>query len=487
MKLELSLLLLCVLLCAGLASAQREKETGGANNGKETLLELLPSLRQQDAIAREWAREREHTILPALMRLHGVDAWVLSMREYNEDPAFWPLVSRTTTFAARRRTLKAFAFNKTSGNSEDAFVSRTFVDNTPQVWADFNSFLTQFDPSVLTINIDASGNNFADGLHAGEHELLVSQLPWLYWLRLRRVPILATQFIATRPDSMLPYFKKLMRVAHAIIREGFSTDVIIPGVTTTEDLSWFFRDRIQSLNLTTWFHPSVDIQRYDKAANTTRTLSGIIEVGDFIWTDFGVTFMGMNTDTQHVGYVLREHEADVPLGFKLGLTEHSNVIQDILLKEINLNRTGNEVLKITLDEMARRNISGTVYCHPIGDYGHSAGSLIGMTNLQDGVPVLGDLPIFPNMWYSIELQANVPIPEWGGGIVNFRQEEDVYIDSHGVARWVNGRQSKIHLIGNVDRVSGDSIPDLFDDAAFVNFEKKKMDKKVQMEKMIIQD
>ncbi|KAJ3299156.1 hypothetical protein HDU76_006396 [Blyttiomyces sp. JEL0837] len=155
--------------------------------------------------------------------------------------------------------------------------------------------------------------------------------------------------------------------------------------------------------------------------------------------------MGLNTDTQHHGYVLKDTETEPPAGLTAGLTQNSNIMQDLLLEEISLDKTGNEVLEIVLGRMKGLGINGTVYCHPIGDYGHAAGSLIGMTNLQDGVPVLGDIPIFDNMWYSIELQANVQISEWNNQYANFRQEEDVYI-TNGKAKWVYKRQSKLHLV-----------------------------------------
>ncbi|KAJ3386864.1 hypothetical protein HDU84_001246 [Entophlyctis sp. JEL0112] len=402
--------------------------------------EPLPSLREQHDLLQRWADKRTTEVLPALMRQYGVEMWLLSMREYNEDPAFWGTVDRTTVFAARRRTLKAFYANATD------FRRWTLVDNTDAIWDGMNAILADANPSSIALNIDPMGNNFADGFHAGEYDVLVKHLPWLYWLRLKPEPLLATQFIATRIDGMLNIYRPLMRNAHTIIREGFAS--ITPGKTTTNDVAWFYRDKIQYLNLTTWFHPNIDIQRYDKASDTVLTLSGdtIIQKGDFVWTDFGVTFMGLNTDTQHVAYVLRDGEDAAPTGLQRGLTEHANVMQDILLAQLKPGRTGNEVLELVRTEMALREINGTVYCHPIGDFGHSAGALVGMTNLQDRVPVKGDLPVFADMWYSIELQANVPVAEWGGNVVNFRQEEDMFIDGDGVAHWVVGRQSEIHLI-----------------------------------------
>ena len=68
----------------------------------------LPTLRQQAAEQQMWLEKRLTTVLPGIMRQHGIDLWVLSMREYAEDPVFFSMVS-PTTFAARRRSISASA------------------------------------------------------------------------------------------------------------------------------------------------------------------------------------------------------------------------------------------------------------------------------------------------------------------------------------------------------------------------------------------
>src|SRR6266849_3897715 len=65
------------------------------------------TLREQAALQQQWLRKRLDTFLPALMRKHGIDLWVVPMREYNEDPVFAALVA-PDTFAARRRTIYVF-------------------------------------------------------------------------------------------------------------------------------------------------------------------------------------------------------------------------------------------------------------------------------------------------------------------------------------------------------------------------------------------
>ena len=78
--------------------------------------------------------------------------------------------------------------------------------------------------------------------------------------------------------------------------------------------------------------------------------------------------------------------------------------------------------------------------------GHGAGALIGLWDYQDGVPGRGDHTIIPGMWYSIELQATTPVPEWNNQPVRSAQEEDVIIDATGTVHWAHQRQSTFHLV-----------------------------------------
>lgn len=77
----------------------------------------------------------------------GYDGWILSMREYAEDTAFRALVSSTTTFSARRRTLFFFHTNKEVENP------LRIVDNTEELWAKLNETLTKVDPKKIAINV----------------------------------------------------------------------------------------------------------------------------------------------------------------------------------------------------------------------------------------------------------------------------------------------------------------------------------------------
>ena len=419
----------------------------------------LPSLREQALEQQAWLEMRMERILPQLMAEYDVSMWILSMREYAEDPVFWSITA-PTTFAARRRSiyvinreedgsLERLALGGTSqGGVFEAFRSTRPAPTQPtaelvgtEQWNLLRELVEDRDPENIVLNVDPVWA-FSDGLHAGEQEELLEALGDEYSKRVKHEPRLAMNYIALRLPEMMPRYQKIEETVHAIISEAFSNAVITPGVTTTEDVVWWMRQKIRDLGYNTWFQTSVDVQR---AGGVNSAGPAVIEKGDLLWTDFGVVGLNLHTDTQHLGYVLREGEMDVPAGLKMCLN-NSNRLQDILLTHMEPGLTGNEILANTLSEMRAEGIDGTVYTHPIGDHGHGAGPLIGRWDGQEGVPGRGDAVLLPSTWHSIELQATTPIPEWGEQPASCRQEEEAYLDTTGERHWVFRRQSKFHLV-----------------------------------------
>jgi hypothetical protein len=92
----------------------------------------------------------------------------------------------------------------------------------------------------------------------------------------------------------------------------------------------------------------------------------------------------------------------------------------------------------------QKGINATIYTHPIGYYGHGAGPLIGLWDRQEGVPVRGEYPMYANTAYSIELNAEVMVPEWGKPI-RMMLEEDAFFDGESV-EYIDGRATEFYLV-----------------------------------------
>jgi len=416
------------------------------------------TLREQAVIRQAWLRERLETNLPEVMRTHGVDMWVIPMREYNEDPVFRALVS-PTTLAARRRTIYVF-FDRgpeegverlALGGSSQGGLYEAIRDTEaapdgrprelwgPAQWDLLARVIRERNPRRIAVNI-AHEHNFADGLSAGEWQQMQDALGEDLTSRVVREPRLAIDYLALRVPSMTQVYRRMQLVVHDIITAAFSNQIITPGTTTTDDVVWWMRQRVNDLGLGSWFQPSINIQR-----NGGEPESNVIQRGDVLHCDFGIVALGLATDTQHMAYVLREGETNAPKGLQRALA-NSNKLQDILLEEMRVGRAGNEVLTAVLARMRSAGLNGTMYTHPIGDHGHGAGPLIGLWDRQDGVPGRGDVPVLANMWFSTELQVTTPIPEWGGQPVRMMQEEEAEVTPGGEVRWVLRRQTELHLI-----------------------------------------
>lgn len=427
---------------------------------------VFGTVREQAAVQQGWLGLRLERVLPRLMREHGVEMWIVPVREYNEDPVFGALVS-PTTMAARRRTIYVFhdrgpelgveriAIGGTSQGGlyevvrdPDAAEGAAGVDRRraepfgPEQWELLPPIVAERDPATIAVNISHT-HNFSDGLTAGEWEQLRTVLGPEYESRVVRRELLPVQYLEERLPEMLPAYSRMQARAHEIVGMAFSNRVITPGVTTRDDVVWWLRQRVNDLGMGTWFQPSVSVQR--RGVEMGDSANPVIRRGDVLHTDFGITILGLNTDTQHMGYVLREGETEAPAGLVAALRV-GNRLQDIVLEELVPGLTGNEVLAASLAKMRAEGIDGTIYTHPIGDHGHGAGPLIGLWDRQEGVPGRGDLPVRPNTWFSIELQATSAVPEWDGQKVRMALEEEAIVMADGERRWALERQEDFHLV-----------------------------------------
>jgi hypothetical protein len=430
------------------------------------------TLREQAALQQQWLRKRVDTFLPALMRNYRIDMWIVPMREYNEDPVFSALVA-PETFAARRRTIYVF-FDKcaSTGAASAECVERIALGGTSQggvydarrstksaasnvgrgqqaeLWGDeqwlaLKEVVEQRNPRTIGIN-RSTVFAFSDGLSSGELKGMSAALGEKWTARFRDAEGLPLDMIAVRLPEEEAFFARMQELVWSLTQEMFSSRTIKAGTTHTSDLAWWWRQRVNDLGLGTWFQPTVDVQRKGVAEGNLGD-DPVIERGDLLHCDVGITVARLNTDTQHLAYVLRDGEDDAPEGLRQALA-NANALQDITMDEIRPGRNGNEILHAALARMKTRGIQGSLYSHPIGLHGHGAGPLIGLWDYQDGVVGRGDTKVIPSMWFSIELQATTPVPEWGGQPVRMAQEEDAIVGADGKIRWALRRQDRLFLV-----------------------------------------
>ena len=416
--------------------------------------QILP-LKERATIIDEIQKDRLENLLPKLMDETGIDLWVLITREYNEDPIIKTLLP-PTWLNARRQTILVFSKNKNSEGITSAAITRypfgTLIpsiwdkEKQPDQWKALADYITSQDPKSIGINT-SKAFALADGLVKTDYDALMNVLPETYKKRVVSSEKLAVGWVETRTAKEMEQYEDLVAITHEIIAEAFSTKVIEPGVTTTDDVVWWLREQVLSLGLKTWFHPTVDVQRADKSdlyAFDNKSKYDIIQPGDLVHCDFGISYLTLNTDCQELAYVLKPGEIQAP-NFLVNALAQGNRVQDIFTSNFKEGITGNEILKISLKQGREEGLRPQIYTHPLGTFGHSAGTTLGMWDSQNGVPVTGDYPLHVNTSYAIELNTTVFIPNWNKDI-RIMLEEAGFFGEDGF-RYVNKRQEKLLLIG----------------------------------------
>ena len=437
--------------CTSISIAQR---TVPAANSVEQSPKNLPAilpLRDRAKLEDKWLADRLDKVLPTLMREQNIDMWILIAREYVEDPVVDTMLD-AESMHARRRTILLFYDPGEGRPLERLTVSRYAMgdffkpawnpERVPDQWKQLGELITARQPKRIAINSSAL-TQFGDGMTLSQYDGLVAALPPAMRQRIIRNDELAVTWLETRTVQEMKVYPDIVRLAHSIIAEGLSSAVIVPGKTSADDVVWWMRERVSGLGLDTWFQPSIGIIRQGKSG----MLEGdeIIQKGDMLWTDFGITYLGLNTDTQHLAYVLKDGERDAPKGLKAGLAA-ANAVADALTSSFRAGRTGNQILAEARSKAIAGGLKPSIYSHPIGYHGHGAGSSIGFWDNQKADPK-GEHPLRKDTAWSIELSAKALVPEWKNQEVEFRSEEDAFFDGSKVV-YMDGRQSSFHLIGD---------------------------------------
>jgi Xaa-Pro aminopeptidase len=423
-----------------------------------TFSQKILSEKDRAAVIDEILEDRMANLLPKLMRKAGIDMWVIISREYNEDPVMKTMLP-SEWLSARRRTIMVFTDKGEKEGVERLAIARYDVGEllkgawdlhtNPDQWDALAKVIENHNPKKIGLNFSKYFAH-ADGLTYTEQGEFMAKLPQKYHSKVVSASDLAVSWLETRTEKEMALYQQICRISHQIIEEAFSDAVIQPGVTSTEDVVWWMRQKVTDLGLETWFHPTVDIQRQSNDAfDHLRTFSKrpnkqIIMPGDLLHCDFGITYLRLNSDQQQMAYVLKNNELEVPQ-YLTAAMKKANRLQECLTENFALGQSGNNILAAALTQSKKEGINGTIYTHPIGNHGHAAGPTIGMWDNQGKTIGAGDYKLNANTAFSIELNAAVDLEEWKKPI-RIMLEEDGFYDEKGKFRYIDGRQLEIITI-----------------------------------------
>ena len=417
----------------------------------------MPTLlggQERVAVENQVLGHRIETLLPRLMAEADLDMWLVLSREYAEDPIYFTLVPQPS-FAARRTTLLVF-HRRADGTVErlavnryplgDPYESAWSGGDLDAQWQALGALIAERDPARIGINTSRQWA-IADGLSHGLHQRLLQVLPEGFEDRLVSAEDLVVRWTETRTAPELEHHAAAMAAARAVIAEAFSNRVIEPGKTHTDDVAWYIRRRLESLGMPVWFHPDVNRQRAGDDCGRDSVFcgaQGVIERGDVLHTDIGGCYLKLCTDTQEMGYVLREDETDVPEGLRRALAA-GNRWQDLLAGEFVTGRSGDQILAATREAAAKEGLASSTYTHPLGFFGHAAGPTIGMWDAQEGGTPGSEWPLHPHTTYAIEGNVRHEVPEWNGTWVQIKLEQGGHFDGQRLD-YPAGRQVQWHVV-----------------------------------------
>ncbi|MFT6806416.1 MAG: Xaa-Pro aminopeptidase [Glaciecola sp.] len=450
-------LLAAVTIYSSITQAGELPSQEDATMATDNVYQQIMPMRERSATIDKLLSDKLNNTLPELMRREGIDMWLLISREYNEDPVLKTMLP-STWLSARRRTILLIVDPGEGKPLERYAVARYQVDTLfkkawdkekePDQWQRLVDLIAQVNPQKIAIN-KSEHFALADGITATEYLAFTEKLGSELSKRIVSSENLAIAWLETRTQLEMELYPTIVKIGHAIIREAYTSGFIKPGVTTTDDVMWWLRDKSRSLALTNWFHPSVSIQRASAEkfnhiqAFSKRAQPQIIQRGDLVHMDFGITYLRLNTDQQQHAYVLNDGESDAPNYLKAALN-NANRLQDIFTGLFKVGKTGNEILKEARDQAINEGIKPSIYTHPLGYHGHAAGTTLGMWDSQGGVPIQGDYPLHANTAYSVELNAATFVVQWGKE-VRIMLEENAFFDGEKVS-YMDGRQTEFHLV-----------------------------------------
>jgi Xaa-Pro aminopeptidase len=392
------------------------------------------------------------------MREAGLDMWIISCNEDNLDPVFetmmpyenWCPITQIIVLYDRGLEKGVERLNVSRTDTQGLFqnvwdAAAWDTKKKESQWDCLGRIVRERDPKKIGLN-EGEVQWVAGGLTAVLKKRIVEAIGPNYASRIQSAEPLATLWCETLLDEEMDLMKQAAAISHAIIAEMFSNRIVTPGQATTDDLRYFYWQKVADLGLKVSFSPFVSIRgRHPKDVEKYGKGDKVIRPGDLLHCDVGLKYMRYISDHQEMAYVLRIGETDAPETFKKMMAE-ANRLQDVYCDEFKAGLSGNEMLGRMLKKAGDLGIPGPrIYSHSLGYFLHEPGPLIGLPWEQVKNEGRGDVKLVLNSCFTAEMSVTTRVPEWGGVDFRLPLEQDVAFMKDGV-HFLDGRQTAFHLI-----------------------------------------
>jgi Xaa-Pro dipeptidase len=414
-----------------------------AGPAKQSTTAVEPKLlpwSQQIAVREQWLVKRHGMILD-MMRHNGVDMWIVVNEEFHDDP-LTQYVAPPRPYAGGRdffvfidtgdAGLKKIAI---TGFAEES-VKKFFEAPDDPKPADkvLPEIYQQYKPKKIALSYSGHRGVTRSITH-DTYKFMAEKMGPEAESHFVPAENLIEEYSDTRIPEEFATYTDMVKVTEILAQRSLSGEVIKPGVTTVGDVRRWLYDQLGERGLTTWFQPDLRVQRRGKPNETSRGFLAVspeevvIQKGDVVHLDFGITYMGLNTDWQKMSYVLRDGEQDVPEGLKKALA-NTNALQDSMCRNSKPGKAAGDVYNDVMADMKQQGIEAKVYSHPLGFQGHGLGASIDYRSAQraDSMPAR---KLRDGSYISIELNSVTAVPEWDGQKVFVMEEDPAYLTAEG--------------------------------------------------------
>jgi Xaa-Pro dipeptidase len=424
-------------------------------------VKLLP-WSEQLRVREGWLVQR-HAALPAMMRRHGIAMWIVVNEEFHDDPLVQyiapprPYTGNRDVFVFIDAGEKGFRKLALTGYTEEnlgRFFDAPFTEPRPPA-ATLRALYEEYRPASIGLGIRGRRGQ-TRSLGYDSYQFLAEAMGPEAQSRFVSAAALVEEYLDTRLPEEMPHYTTAVQLTEQIVQRALSNEVITPGRTTVGDVRRFLYDALWQSGVRTWFQPDLRVQSVDTPAASSRGFLAIaseqqvIRPGDVVHIDFGITYMGFDTDWQKMGYVLKPGETEAPPGLRKAMA-NTNALQDeLMLRQSRPGRSSGEIYRSTMAAMQARGIEAMIYSHPIGAQGHGLGASIDFRGAVRNDSLQPAPTLRANSYISIELNTATPIPEWGGKKLFVMMEDDAHLTADGF-RFFRPRQEAYYLIRSEPR------------------------------------